>query len=363
MTSALLARLSLPLDDPHWFWAQLSRRLQDDVPETFDPEGETLLPVYGSLARIRFADRGVTIALEGDDAAQHGVAKGIVSYYMQAVFGADCPPLEWTGDGAGMTELPHFRELRVVSAENISPSMRRVHLAGEKLERFASGGLHVRLLLPPEGREPVWPKAGPAALPIWPEGEDALKTRVYTVRSVDPAAGRLAVDVVLHDPPGVGCRWSRLVQPGDRVGMLGPGGGDIPPSDWVLVLGDESALPAIARSLEEMPIEARGEVFIEVDGPSDELALQKPDGIRLHWLHRTGRPAGTTTLLVDAARAVTWPGGPNVFVWAGSEFNSFKDIRRFCRKERGLKRNQHLVVAYWRRGLTQDAESEDTQES
>lgn len=359
MTSAFLAHLGVPLDDPNWFLRELARHLPDDMPTEVDPARETVLPVHGgALARIRFGEGRATIALEADDAAGHGVAKGIVAYYVQSVFGPACPPLVWTGDGAGTTELPHFREMRVVGAETISPNMRRVHLSGERLERFVSGGLHVRLLFPPEGREPVWPTAGPAALPIWPEGEDTLKTRVYTVRSVDPAAGRMAVDVVLHMPPGAGCRWARTAQPGDRVGLLGPGGGEIPSVGWVLALGDESALPAIARSLEEMGPEARGEVFVEVDGPADELPLIKPDGLRLRWLHRAGRPAGTTSLLVDAARSVIWPGGPDVFVWAAAEFNAFKDIRQFCRKERGLKKNQHLVVAYWRRGLSQDAEAE-----
>lgn len=359
MTQALVAHLSVPLDDRRWFLSELARRLPDDMPAAPDPDCETLLPVHGgALARLRFGEGALLIALEADDPARHGVAKGIVSHYVQAVLGDACPPLEWTGDGAGMTELPHFREMRVIDAETIAPNMRRVHLSGHRLERFVSGGLHVRLLFPPEGREPVWPTAGPAALPNWPEGEDTLRTRVYTVRSVDPARGRMAVDVVLHWPPGVGCRWARTVQPGDRVGLLGPGGGDIPTVGWVLALGDESALPAIARSLEEMGPEARGEVFIEVDGPADELPLTKPDGVALHWLHRAGRPAGTTSLLVDAARSVIWPGGPDVFVWAGAEFAAFKDIRQFCRKERGLKKNQHLVVAYWRRGLSQDSEGE-----
>ncbi|WP_062222157.1 siderophore-interacting protein [Aureimonas sp. D3] len=360
MKTGFVAHLAIPMDDPNWFCAELARHLPDDMPHPIDPRNETVLPLYGTLARIRPAEKGLSIALEAEDAAQHGVAKGIVSYYVQAVMGEACPPLEWTGDGAGVKELPHFREMRVLSTQWLGPRMIRVELAGDNLQRFASDGLHMRLLFPPAGREPVWPTAGPAALPIWPEGEDALTTRVYTLRRVDPAVGRVSVDVVLHDPPGAGCRWARTVLPGDRVGMLGPGGGDIPAKDWVLVLGDETALPAIARSLEEMAPDARGEVFIEVDSAADELPLEKPDGVSVRWLHREGQPAGTTTLLIDAARSVTWPGGPNVFVWAGAEFEAFKQIRQFCRKERGLKRNQHLVVAYWRRGLTQDSATKDT---
>lgn len=354
MTISLRGRLEVPMEDPDWFFEELSRHLKDRIPLGAGPDGEIVMPVYGQIARLRFADGQLGIDLEGDDVARHAIAKGTVSFYVQAVFAERCPPLVWTGDGAGATELPHFRELRVVSTEAIGPSMRRVHLLGQDLGRYASGGLHVRLLFPPEGRVPVWPKAGPAALPIWPDGEDTLRTRVYTIRSVDPEAGRLAVDVVLHDPPGTGCRWARTAQPGDRVGMLGPGGGDVPKAAWVLVLGDESALPAIARSLEEMAPDRRGSVFIEVDGPSDEMPLVHPEGVSLRWLHRQGRQAGSTSLLIDAARSVDWPDERDVFVWAGAEFETFKEIRRFCRKDRGLKTKQHLVVAYWRRGQDQD---------
>ncbi len=356
----LVSRLSTPVADRAGFLRHLLEHLDEDNAQAVDPDGETRLTIYDCDTRLRFSGEILSVTVEGSEAGQHGVAKGVVAYYLQHILGEACPPLVWSGDGADTRELAHFREMRVVSSHQVTPSMRRVRLAGADLARFASGGLHVRLLFPPKGRTPVWPHAGPAALPVWPEGEDELVSRVYTIRRIDPAAGHVDIDVVLHDPPGTGCRWSREAEAGDPVGMLGPGGGDLGKGDVHLLMGDETALPAIGRLLEEMPADARGHALIEVAGPEEQQPLRHPAGVALRWLHRNGAPAGTTTLLKDAAREVVLPEGLTPFVWAGCEFEAFKAIRRFCRKDLGLRKNQHLVVAYWRRGLRQDdASSKD----
>ncbi|WP_416355218.1 siderophore-interacting protein [Aureimonas phyllosphaerae] len=359
----LVSRLSAPVADREGFLRHLLEHLDEDMAGSVDPEGETTLTIYDCDTRLRFTGETLSVTVEGREAGQHGVAKGVVAYYMQHILGDACPPLVWSGDGADTRELAHFRALRVVSARQITPHMRRVRLSGQDLSRFATGGLHIRLLFPPRGRVPVWPHAGPAALPVWPQGEDELVTRVYTIRSIDPAAGHLDVDVVLHDPPGAGCRWAREAQPGDPVGMLGPGGGEVGSLERLLLLGDETALPAIARTLEELPRTAIGHAIIEVDGPAEEQPLLHPPGVQLRWLHRNGTPAGTTTLLQDAARAAADTVASAPFVWAGCEFEAFKAIRRFCRKDLGLKKNQHLVVAYWRRGRRQDDEPAGDEES
>ncbi|WP_294642276.1 siderophore-interacting protein [uncultured Aureimonas sp.] len=362
-TRPLTSRLATAVPKREAFLDHLLKHLDEDWTGPINPDRETRLTVYDCDTRLRFSGEVLTVVVEGREAGQHGVAKGVIAYYLQHILGDACPPLVWSGDGADTRELAHFREMRVVSAHQVTPHMRRVRLTGRDLARFATGGLHVRLLFPPKGRAPVWPHAGPAALPVWPQGEDELVTRVYTIRRIDPAAGHLDIDVVLHDPPGAGCRWSREAAPGDPVGLLGPGGGEVGEAERYLLLGDETALPAIARTLEGMPETATGHAIIEVDGPADEQALVHPPGMILRWLHRNGAPAGTTTLLQDAARSTVAAGGPAPFVWAGCEFGAFKAIRRFCRKDLGLKKNQHLVVAYWRRGRRQDDEPAGDEES
>ena len=98
--------------------------------------------------------------------------------------------------------------------------------------------------------------------------------------------------------------------PGDVLVFTGPSGGYRPDPGvrWHLLVGDESALPAIAASLEVLPAEARAIVRVVSDGPDHEIALDTPADLDLRWLHRSGTPADRD-LLVDAVRAVTFPEG------------------------------------------------------
>ncbi|KEH12881.1 hypothetical protein GY15_17120 [Delftia sp. 670] len=87
-------------------------------------------------------------------------------------------------------------------------------------------------------------------------------------------------------------------------------------------------------------------------------ARAAPAGLQWHWLHRGAAEAGTTTLLIDALRAVRWPdalaGHPaSRFVWAAGEFDTAQAVRQWAREERGLEKHEQLVVAYWRRGMSE----------
>ncbi|MGH6860673.1 MAG: siderophore-interacting protein, partial [Phyllobacterium sp.] len=122
--------------------------------------------------------------------------------------------------------------------------------------------------------------------------------------------------------------------------------------DWYLLAGDETALPAIGRIIENLPAHVKVTARIEVDGPLEEQELSARCDLDIVWLHRNGRPAGSTTLLQDAVEAVEFPSGDQrIFAWAGCEFTAFKAIRSYLRKVRKLERTQHLVVSYWRQGV------------
>ena len=231
--------------------------------------------------------------------------------------------------------------------------MRRITFSGDNLARFAEGtNLHMRLAFPKDG-------SGALAMPmvddrgriVWPEGGQMPDLRKYTVRWVDLASATVAVDFVLHEDAGPGSRFALGAKRGDVIGMIGPGGLTVRPADWYLLAGDETALPAIGRILEGLPASARGVALIEVADPAEEQRIETAAGIDLRWLHRNGSPPGTTSLLVDAVRAVTFPtDGSSVFAWAAGEFNAFKEIRSYLRRDLGLTADEHLVVSYWRRG-------------
>ncbi|MBN9073092.1 MAG: siderophore-interacting protein [Rhizobiales bacterium] len=273
---------------------------------------------------------------------------------------ADEPPaIVWRGDSMAGAPLPYFREMRVKRAVAVTPRMRRLTLAGDDLHRFASGGYHVRLLIPRRrGMASCWPVMGEDGRPLWPAGKDRPDARIYTLRRVDPAAGEVDIDFVLHDHDRTpGARFASEARPGDIVGMTGPGGGALPKADWVLLLGDETALPAISRILAELPAAATAVVRIEIAGEAERQPLSTAAQLDLRWLCRAAHGPGR---LVDALGEIEWPeDGRSVFAWAGCEFEDFRAIRRHLRDDRGLKRDEHLAVAYWRRGFAGDDAREE----
>jgi NADPH-dependent ferric siderophore reductase len=240
--------------------------------------------------------------------------------------------------------------MTVRGASQVTPRMRRVVLAGDAAH-FAQGGLHVRVLIAPPGRAPVYPHAGADGRIVWPAGEDALAPRVYTVRSVDVDRGEIAIDVVLHEGSAPGSDWAMRAAAGERVGLLGPGGAGLAIAERYIIAGDETALPAIARMLEALPAEAKAVVRIEVADAAEEQPLPTSADVDLAWLHRGGAAAGTTALLDEAVRAIPWrDAGTSVFAWAGAEQATARRLRAYFTKERGLAPAQRSIAAYWRRG-------------
>ncbi len=162
-----------------------------------------------------------------------------------------------------------------------------------------------------------------------------------------------------HDMPGAS--FASCARPGDYVGMTGPGGGSIGDADWYLLAGDETALPAIARILEELPAGKQATVRIEVVDARDEQPLLSSATLDVEWLHRGAAEPGTSRLLENAVRAIDWPDKRvRVFAWAACEYRSFRAIRTYLRRERDLSRDEHLVVAYWRRGSSGDDARKET---
>lgn len=294
----------------------------------------------------------VLLRAEADDLAKLAFVKANIAGHLMEFAPWPGPDIVWTGDGNDLTTPPSFREMAVVKARNITPHMRRVTLTCEDPQRYCvDNDYHVNMLFPPEGIAPEWPYLGRDGLVKWPQGQGKPILRKYTIRQFDLDAKTIDVDFVVHDDAGPGSGWAERAKPGDQVGFLGPGGGSYGEADWYLLAGDETALPAIARILETLPGTARGVAFIEVADGSEEQPVDFDAQVELHWLHRGSAAPGTTTLLQDAVRATAWPeDGSKVYVWAAGEFETFRSVRSYLRKERKLPRDQHYVLSYWRRG-------------
>ncbi|MFB6612276.1 siderophore-interacting protein [Agromyces sp. NPDC056379] len=179
--------------------------------------------------------------------------------------------------------------------------------------------------------------------------------RTYSIRRFDLANERIWIDFVVHGTSGIAGPWADAAKPGDPLVLGGIGGGYAPDpaADWHLLAGDDSALPAIAASLDAMPPDTVGVALLEVDGDDDRVELSAPAGVRIEWLHRNGREAGTTTLLADAVRALEWPDG-RVQVFAHGERGAMKALRPYFTDERALDRSQLSLSAYWAYGRAED---------
>lgn len=278
------------------------------------------------------------------------ILKFLLSLHVEEVAAAEKPDVVWTGHGCDLDVLPGFREMTVLRAQDITPHVRRITLAGKDLTRFDCDSLHVRLLFPPEGlAEPEWPRPGRNGRPVWPPEGRRPAQRVYTIRRIDAEAGEMDIDFVMHAVPGIASGWAAKARAGTIVGLIGPGGREMAPTDWVLLAGDETAIPAMARILETLPSATTGLALIEAEDVNEMQDLVHPPGVVLRWLFRNGLEAGRNSRLADAVEAVEWPQSGTTYGWIGAEDATAKRIRAHWR-EKGIDKGRSLAVGYWTHG-------------
>lgn len=349
------AETFVALPSPHSVMFHLRDHFEEHGAVTGSP-GEWSVSFEIGSASATVHDGGIAFRLAAQDDSSLALLQWSVAEHVHEFAGGQAPHIVWKGGTAAGSALPYFREMTVVRVADITPRMRRLTLSGHDLARFAEKGHHVRLLLPPQpGVSPVWPTMAEDGRQAWPDGPRPA-ARVYTIRRIDVAAGEVDIDFVLHEGGEMpGARFALEAAPGSVVGMAGPGGAGLRPAERYILLGDETALPAIGRMLEELPEGAGATVFAEIHDEAEIQELRDAAGIDIRWLPRDGRPAGSTSLFVDALRAADdalWAGEP--FIWAGCEHAAAQTIREELRQVRGIPKSRTLVAAYWRRGIAGD---------
>ncbi|GAA1252746.1 siderophore-interacting protein [Pseudonocardia aurantiaca] len=244
--------------------------------------------------------------------------------------------------------------LEVRRTERLTPHMIRVVAGGPDIAAFPDtphSDRYVKIVFPRPGvvyPEPFDMDAIRAQLPReqWPS------TRTYTVRAYDSAAGELTIDFVHHGDEGIAGPWAAAARPGDVLRLLGPGGAYAPDpeADWHLMVGDESALPAIGAACERVPAGVPVVAVLEVAGAAEQQHLTTPGDLHVTWLHRD--PA-VPDQLVAAVRALEFPPG-RVGAFVHGEAGFVRDVRRHLVNERGVAREDLSVSGYWRRGRDED---------
>lgn len=250
-------------------------------------------------------------------------------------------------------ELPiRIREAQVVRRSHVTPAMIRITLGGPGMAGFESHlpDEHVKLVFPD-------PETGRTRAPV--EDGDHLDwpapfppTREYTVRRYDAEAGEVDFDFVVH-PGGLASTWAQQAPIGSSIWIAGPRPPRTVPVECrhLVLLGDETALPAIGRWLEEMPEGLTGVAAVEIAGSSEEQDLPVPNGFTLHWLHRGDSPAGSSALLAEFAHTLTLPGEVRTYVWAAAEAGSIKPVRAWARSH-GVTPAESDIGGYWKVGVT-----------
>lgn len=220
--------------------------------------------------------------------------------------------------------------LEVVEAFDITPRLRRVIFTAAHLDE-----LHYQ--------------PGQALVLRMPLPEGGTGRRDYTVRWLDRATQRLAIDFVQHgDAPA--SEWARLAKAGATILAAGPRGRTVlaEQADWHLFCADETGLPAVAHMLEVMPAGASAFAWIEIDGARDRLTLSTQAELALEWMHRDGQRPGPSTLLLDRLGRFELPAGRGHAYLMGETSNV--RAQRHHLLARGLGRDQISSEGYWRPG-------------
>jgi NADPH-dependent ferric siderophore reductase len=245
-----------------------------------------------------------------------------------------------------------LRLLEVQAVKHITPLMLRVTLAGDQLAGFSSPGYadHIKIFFPSAGHEAVIPVRGPDGL-AFPPDKPRPEMRDYTPRAFHAPSNTLDVDFVLHGD-GPASSWAAQAEVGQKIVIGGPRGSMIIPDafDWYLLAGDETALPAIGRRLEELPAAARAVAVIEVASKEEEQLLRTNAQAEIIWVHRNGAEAGNNDLLLRRIEQLALPEG-DCYAFIAAESSISKAARDHLIGQCGIDGEWVKAAGYWLRGV------------
>ncbi|WP_260922900.1 siderophore-interacting protein [Novosphingobium sp. 9] len=231
------------------------------------------------------------------------------------------------------------RAVTVRSVEQVTPAMVRITLEGEDLADFVSLGAddHIKVFVPGSG-----------------------EMRDYTPRRYDNADRSLVIDFAMHggqDHAGPATAWARDARPGDEIRIGGPKGSMVvsPTFDWYLLIGDETALPAIGRRLEELPAGAKVITVAAVTGPEEEQTFTTAADHTAIWIHRPESANDDPAPVMAVLETLSVPEGDG-FVWIGTEARVMRAAKAHVIDT--MKHNTSWLKAsgYWIKGQADSSE-------
>ncbi len=247
-------------------------------------------------------------------------------------------------------EPPPYRRVVVRSVEPLSPFMIRVVVAGDELDGFeiTAPASSVRVLLPSPGADEL-------VMVTWTGNQFELPDgsrppiRTFTPRHFETDRNELTIDIVLHDD-GLATEWARSARPGDEVAVSGPGRSEELDRDAGshLLVGDESALPAIAQLLEWIPADRTVDVHLETRHADARIELPAHRNATVAW-HQAGGGAAPGDALFDVVASLDALADA---VWIAGEAAAVQRLRTHLFDERGRNRSDVTARGYWKVGRT-----------
>ena len=230
------------------------------------------------------------------------------------------------------------RSVTVVATQQLTPNMRRIQFASPELQDFESLAPddHVTLFVPN--------RTGAG-------GVDGQSMRDYTPRAFDPQQGTLTIDFALHQA-GPATAWALAAQPGDEIQIGGPRGSMIVADDfdWYLLIGDETALPAIGRRVESLRANVPVKTIVIVNSPADRQHFPTRASWIGEWVSRAGTHADDATLLRAAlAKCAPFPEGEG-YVWIAAEARVARTLRTYAKDTLGHPKAWLKASGYWTEG-------------
>jgi NADPH-dependent ferric siderophore reductase len=247
-----------------------------------------------------------------------------------------------------MSDIPHItrvrhdtkrRRLTVVHVDRLAPKMVRVVLRGEDLRGFSSLGFddHMKLFFP----------MGSGSRPCEPAMRD------FTPRRYDADAGELWIDFYLHEA-GPAASWAAQVVPGRELEAGGPRGSSIVSVegiDFHVLIGDETALPAIARRLEELPPHVRALAVLDTETGAHDYPLDSRAKLEIVRVLPGNSTDARAERIIETLRVQRFP-LESCFTWLAGESHVARAVRRYLTDERGIDKHWIKAAGYWRGGAT-----------
>ncbi|MBC2665866.1 siderophore-interacting protein [Novosphingobium flavum] len=217
------------------------------------------------------------------------------------------------------------REVHVVGVEPVGASLLSITLGGEDLAGFTSLGFddHVKFIFDNGGEEP--------------------EKRDLTPRRWNPELNQLTLELAFHEG-GAACEWVKTAEPGAKCVVGGPKSSIVIPVDydWHVLVGDLTAVPAIARRLEQLPAGCRAYVFVLAPLEEDRRELTSDAKVEQHW-------AASEDELIADLRALPFPAGEG-FVWCAGESHLMAQLREVVLREKEHPLQSTRIAGYWMRG-------------